>query len=141
MTVSNNNKPPSNRDHNPRSKSKSTALTSSRNRKSTRESISINIKRLSTIPQNEEDVETAHSLLLIVWGLLANIIFLIGCISFLGFTILEFNGRDRSRKANIYYGIAFSSFFLNGLLELLIDLFSTRTFRHGRYTSQKPEDL
>ena len=82
-----------------------------------------------------------HSLLLIVWGLLANIMFCIGTISFVGFTILEFHGRERSIKANIYYGVAFSSFFLNGTLELLIDICLSRTFRHGRYTSKQPYNI
>ena len=82
-----------------------------------------------------------HSLLLIVWGLLANIMFCIGTISFVGFTLLEFQGRERSIKANIYYGVAFSSFFLNGTLELLIDVCLSRTFRHGRYTSKQPYNI
>ena len=98
--------------------------------------INEDIIRIPKSPKHKQ-----HSLLLIVWGLLANIMFCIGTISFVGFTILEFHGRERSVKANIYYGVAFSSFFLNGTLELLIDICLSRTFRHGRYTSKQPYNI
>ena len=86
------------------------------------------------------DERDRHRTLVII-GFAANVVFVIGTVCFLYFTILEFNGRDRSMEANAVYVTAFVCFFLNGMIELYIDLFFVRTFRHGRYSHRKPYNL
>lgn len=70
-------------------------------------------------------------------GTIANTFFFLGSACFMGFTVLEFNGRDRGTKANATYTSAFVCILLNGVIELCIDSCLQRMVHHARYSGKK----
>ena len=79
---------------------------------------------------------------LVVHGLIANVLYMVGAAAFVFFAVLELNGRDRDNPALISYCIAFCCFLLNAFGELYIDLTTgERAVRHGRYGTRNVSNL
>lgn len=84
--------------------------------------------KASTVEQEKEGYLNRRSFI-------ANFILLLGYTFGLWFQVYEFQGRDRTTIAITVYFVAFVLLILSGLLELSVDIFSTRTVGHGRYHS------
>ena len=84
--------------------------------------------KASTIEQEKEGYLNRRSFI-------ANSLLLLGYTFGLWFQVYEFQGRDRTTIAITVYFVAFVLLILSGLLELSVDIFSTRTVGHGRYHS------
>ena len=65
----------------------------------------------------------------------ANLILLVGYAIALVFQVYELNGRDRETIAVALYFVAFALLVLSGIIELSVDVLSTRSVKHGRYHS------
>ena len=84
--------------------------------------------KASTVEQEKEGYLNRRSFI-------ANFILLLGYTFGLWFQVYEFQGRDRTTIAITVYFVAFVLLILSGLLELSVDIFSTRSVGHGRYHS------
>ena len=93
----------------------------------------------SAVASNSRQRNNRASLLvrhkpLVVHGLVANVIYMLGAAAFVIFAVLELNGRERDNAALVTYTVAFICFMLNAFGELYIDVTTgKRAVRHGRY--------
>ena len=94
---------------------------------------------------NEKVVEDTTTLLwrTLVVGFGANMILFVGYVCNLAFSVFELQNRDRESRAIVLYFFAFALLLLSGIVELGLDLFSTRVIGHGRYcdTSHKANQI
>jgi len=75
---------------------------------------------------------------LVIYGLVANIIYTLGAICFVAFAALEFKDRERETIALIIYSISFVAFLANACGELYVDTTKgQRAVRHGRYSTNR----
>ena len=96
------------------------------------------------VPSREsiENFDPGRLLRLLHAGLLANSFLLIGGIMFLAFFTREvITCCQRDRVADGLYWTGFACFFLSGCIEFYIDVVWTRSYAHGRYSTNRSMNI